>query len=1283
MPLSDFHPAVRRWFSEQLGTPTEPQARGWSAIRAGDHTLIAAPTGSGKTLAAFLCAIDGLVRQGTALPDATQVLYVSPLKALGNDVQKNLTTPLEQIAALDPAVPDIRVTVRSGDTPQADRARMLRRPPNILVTTPESLYILLTSDGGRAMLSSVRTVIVDEIHAVLGDKRGAHLALSLERLAALCGDVQRIGLSATQKPLSEVGQFLVGTGRQCNTVDAGHLRTLDLAVEVPGSELSAVCSHEVWDEIYDRVVELVEAHRTTLVFVNTRKLAERVAARLTDRLGAEAVTSHHGSLARDRRLLAEQRLKNGELKALVATASLELGIDIGDVDLVVQIGVTPSIAAFLQRVGRAGHGVGRVPIGRIFPLTMDELVCATAVLRSVRRGELDRTPQPAAPLDILAQQVVAACVAETWEADALFERMRRAWPYRELERSDFDAVIALHADGRQSLLHVDGVGGRLRATRRARIPAMTAGGAIPDTADYQVVLQPEGQVVGTLHEDFAIESNVGDIFQLGNTSWRILRVEPGTVRVANAEGLPPTLPFWIAEGPARTRELSASVATVREDPAGSAAAAELGTAAADQLQHYIDAGRAALGTVPTQQRIVLERFFDEADGMQIVVHAPFGGRINRAFGLALRKRFCRHFGFELQAAANEEAFLLSLGPQQSFPLAEIVTYLHPDTARAVLSQALLAAPMFQTRWRWNVTRSLLVSRTRGGKRVPAPLLRFRADDALAAAFPQATACPENLPPGDTPIPLDNPIVRQTVEDCLHEAMDVDGLLQVLQGLRSGAIEVVAIDRPEPSPFAEGILNAQPYAFLDDAPLEERRSQAVLNRRAFVPEKVQKSGPLDPEVVRRVREEAWPAPRDAEELHEALLWMGYARDDECADWRVWLTALAAAGRVVRDGDRWFAAEVDRGDALGLLRGRLEALGPIHSDDPLLLTLEAEGVAVRCAVDGAPAWCNRRLLARIHRYTVERLRQEIAPVAPAQLLRFLACWQHADPEHRLEGPAGVEQVLRQLAGLDAPAWAWEPMVLKARVRDYKKEWLDELTLSGQFAWGRLWGNGACAVRSAPLSVVPREDLGAWLALARGERPELGADAAIVHETLAARGAMFTLELQMATQLLPSRLDDALGELVARGCATSDAFSALRQLTVPASRRRRRVTASGRWSLLDPTAHDPPDVDFIADRLLARYGVLFRALLQRERIPVPWRTLLRELRHRELAGRIRGGRFVTGFDGEQFALPEAVRLLRAQRKRSAPPLQVAAADPLNLSGIVTPEERVSPLTHRTVAV
>jgi len=1089
---------------------------------------------------------------------------------------------------------------------------------------------------------------------------------------------------------------------------------MDVAIEVPPSPLSTVCSHEQWDEIYNRIAELINAHRTTLIFVNTRKLAERIAARLTDVLGEDEVTCHHSSLSRERRLNAEQRLKAGTLRALVATASLELGIDIGDVDLVIQVGATRSIATFLQRVGRSGHAVRRIPKGRLFPLTIDELVEAAALLRAAARGELDRTPQPAAPLDILAQQIVAACLQagpEGWAEDALFEMVTRSWPYRDLKRQNFDAVVLMHSEGRRALLHRDGVGRRLMARKRARITALTGGGAIPDVADYQVLQDPEGTFVGTLNEDFAIEASVGDIFQLGNTSWRILKVERGVVRVADARGQPPTIPFWLGEGPARTAELSSEIGRIREeaiDPLVLRYEIGLAPEATVQIAEYIADGRRVLGTVPTQKRIVLERFFDESGGMQMVLHAPFGGRINRAWGLALRKRFCRGFGFELQAAANEEAIVISLGFQHSFPWEDVFNYLHPNTVQAVLTQAVLDQPMFESRWRWNATRALVLERFQNGKPVPPPILRMRAGDLLAATFPAAVACPENLPAGDLPIPMEHPLVRQTIDDCLTEATDVAGLINVLAALRDGSIERVAVDTPEPSAFARGILSSQPYSFLDDAPLEERRTQAVLSRRSLDPRSMDDIGALDPAAVQRVRDEAWPQPENVEEVHEALLWMGFVADEEAAPWLAWLMQLAGQNRVVHQHGRWFAVDGPK-DSKRILLGRLEALGPVEENDPrielmeedgaggtnsdhcsravahVLLDLEREGAVLRTRLDGRTAWCERRLLARIHRYTLDTLRREIEPVSANEFLQFLACWQHVDEEYRLEGPRGLADVLRQLAGVDAPARAWEANILASRVRDYRREWLDELTLSGEFVWGRLWGGGASPIRVTPLSFVPREELDAWLGLAQPPPLDgLGAPAREVLDALSLRGAMFPQELEKATKLPAAFVEMGLADLIAHGGVTCDSFAGLRQMITPPSRRRRPVRPVGRWSRF---RSDPPPAsedEFFARQLLRRTGVVFRRTLTREKLPLSWSKLIRVYRRLELRGEVRGGRFVAGFAGEQFALPEAVELLRRLRREGPrPPITVASADPLNFQGILTPHERVAPTTRRQVLV
>ncbi len=1338
-PLQSFHPTVREWFARELGEPTRPQAEGWTQIRAGRHTLIAAPTGTGKTLAAFLCAVDELLQRGEALADETSVLYVSPLRALSNDVQKNLAEPLAAFHALDPSLPEVRVLVRTGDTPNKERTAMRKRAPHVLVTTPESLYVLLTSASGRAMLRTVRTVIVDEIHALARDKRGSHLALSLERLSELClrhtgREVQRIGLSATQKPIEDVARLLAGEGRDCALVDAGHLRSIDVDIVVPDTPLSAVCTHEQWRELYAKMSALIRSHRVTLVFVNTRKLAERLTARLTEELGAGQVSCHHGSLSRETRLAAEERLKRGELRALVATASLELGIDIGDVDLVVQVGSSRTIATFLQRVGRAGHGVHRTPKGRLFALTLDEAVEAVAVLSAVRRGLLDRTPQAPGALDILAQQIVAECSATeesaAWREDQLFACFRRAFPYRDAPREDFDALLTLHSTGRNALLHRDAVGGRVLATKRARIPALTSGGAIPDNADYRVVSEPGGTFIGTLNEDFAIESNVHDIFQLGNASWRVLGIEPGTVRVADAQGAPPNLPFWLGEAPARSLELSAEVSRVREECTGAAwvtTETGVGREVAEQVAEYLETGRAGLGAMPSIRRIVVERFFDESGGMQLVIHAPFGSRITKAFGLALRKRVCRSFGFELQAAADEQSIVLSLGLQHSFALDEVFEWLRSTTAKDVLVQAILAAPMFTTRWRWNVGRSLMLPRTRGGKRVAPQLLRMKAEDLLVQAFPQVVACGETLPPGDIEPPMDHPIVKQTIEDCLHEALDVDGLLEVLRGLEDGSIERHAVDTTEPSVFAHGILSAQVYSFLDDAPLEERRTQAVRTRRVLGAGDADEIGVLDVDAIDRVREEAWPKPESAEEVHEALLWMGFVTDEEALAWRVWLDELAEARRVVRvdgaRGHRWYAVEAPR-SGREVLRGRLEALGPVSADDPLIvefanevLELEQEGAVLRARFPSrgggsSNGWCIRRLLARIHRYTLDRLRREIQPVTAAEFLRFLAVWQHADPEQPLQGPRGVLAVVEQLSGFQAPAEAWERQILPARVKGYDARWLDELAFSGEIAWGRLWSASDCAARSIPVSIVPRAELDRWAALCEpGDLTDLPGEARTLLDLLMSRGASFQQDLARASGLLPSRIDDALVTLIGRGLVTCDAFSGLRALfgrnearTRNGRRRNGRTRPSriapviaGRWSLFrDPRAsagssivsmEAPPDdalVEFAARTLLARTGVVFKSTIARERLPIGWRDLLRCFRRMEARGEIHGGRFVAGFHGEQYALPEAVRGLRATRKLpEGAPLHVDAADPLNYAGILTPEKRVASNTHRRVDV
>ena len=1413
-PGIDFHPAVAAWFRGRFEAPTDAQAAGWPHIRSGRDTLISAPTGSGKTLAAFLAAIDGLVKQAEAgeLEDVTEIVYVTPLKALGNDIQRNLETPLAEIRELvaerGQELPEIRIAVRSGDSTSSERQAMVRRPPHILITTPESLYLMVTAERSRENLRRVRTVIVDEIHAVARDRRGSHLALTLARLDQLVGEAggrrpARIGLSATQRPIEEIAAFLVGTERldgegrpDCAIVDLGHQRDLELAVELPATELGAVASKEQWAEIYDRIAELIAEHRTTLIFVNTRRLSERVAHQLALRVGEEHVASHHGSLAKERRLRLEQRLKDGQLRALVATASLELGIDIGSIDLVCQVGSPRSITTFLQRVGRSGHALGVRPSGRIFPASRDELVESAALIRAVREGRLDRTVQPVAPLDVLAQQIVAECASQEWREDDLYELCRRATPYRDLARSNYDEVVEMLAHGlgegagrSRPLLHRDRIHGVLRARRGARMFAIQNGGTIPEVGDYRVVAEPDETVVGTVNEDWAIESMAGDVFLLGTTSWRIRRIESGTVRVEDARGAPPNIPFWLGEAPGRTLELSAEVGRLRREieaglddrePLKERLIAETGVDAsgAQQLIDYVRATRDGLGLVPSDSDVVFERFFDESGGMQLVVHAPFGSRINRAWGLALRKRFCVRFDFELQASASDDGMVLSLGPQHSFPLEETFQYVTPRNVEEAVRQSCFYIPLFPTRWRWNTTRALSVPRRRGGKKVQPYLQRMIADDLLAATFPEQVGCQENVS-GPLEMP-DHVLLRQTMDDCLHEAMDVDGLIGVLERIEAGEIRLHARDTTEPSPMAHEIVNGKPYTYLDDAPLEERRTRAVSLRRSL-PQEARDLGELDADAIVRVREQAWPEPRDAEEVHDALLGLVAVHEADAAGWDEWLSTLVEHGRAARaeheGASLWFAAEqlpairllypdaqlepepalpegaaepcADREEARRrLLRGHSEVRGPVTPSalgERVGLTatdvrrgleqLEAGGFVLRGRfTPGLPdgeeeEFCDRRLLARIHRATLDRLRREIDPVTAQDFMRFLLRWQHVAPGTQLAGRGGVRQAVAQLQGFEAPAASWEQDLLRARVEDYGPAWLDELCLAGEVAWARLAppraatnGNGAPplngaaegdtrstrtfrASRVTPVALSTRADLAALLAAARADgrpvpEPAAGAAAEIL-TLLRERGALFFDELVGGTRRLASDVERGLRELIAAGLVASDGFQGLRDLTRrrKSGRRRHRGGSylggrlyagggpSGRWALLRAPEVDPAELGEFAEQivqiLLQRYGVVFRDVVTGESITLPWRELLRALRRLEARGVVRGGRFVTSFVGEQFALPEALEALRRVRRapRNGERVRISAADPLNLTGIILPGPRIPAVQDRTV--
>jgi len=1489
--LALFHPVIQDWFRSRFDAPTEPQVEGWPHIAAGAPTLISAPTGSGKTLTAFLAVIDRLFRQAIAgeLEPSLQVIYVSPLRALSNDMQRNLEGPLAEIqqAALDCGldVPRLRTALRTGDTSPYQRAQIVKKPPHILVTTPESLYLLLTSEKSREMLRSVHTVIVDEIHALVRDKRGSHLALSLERLECLtAGPLQRIGLSATQKPIERMAEFLVGQrGNRGNLsaecpavriVNVGHSRPLDLAVEVHPSDLQAACSHEQWAEVNQRIIELIQSHRSTLIFVNTRRLAERLTYQLTQLLGEEAVGSHHGSLSKEIRFNTERRLKSGELKAVVATSSLELGIDVGYIDLVIQIGSPRGIAPFLQRIGRSGHALGLVPKGRLFALTRDELVECLALIRAVRNGHLDVTPIPVAPLDILAQQLVAELATSEWGTEELFQAFTRAWPYRHLTRETYEQMLELLSTGLtgnegrgRAMIYYDRINQRVKGRRSARLLALSNGGAIAEIDSVRVVLEDENTVVGSVDEDFAVESSSGDIFLLGNTSWRIRRLRGNDLLVTDAQGAPPTIPFWRGEAPGRTIELSEEIARLREDiearliecerieheqpaqldpdashdhlhgslvdvlerPAKWQPLAEwlqaetlCSESAAWQVVIYMAAQRAAIGLLPTQNKIVFERFFDESGGMQLVVHAPFGGRINRGWGLAFRKRFCRSFDFELQASADDDGFLLSLGPQHSFPIESLFPMMRTDNARGLLEQALLVAPMFHLRWRWNITRALFLERMRSGKKVPPALQRFRSEDMLTAVFPKLTGCQENIV-GDHEIP-NHPLMRQTIEDCLFEALDIDGLTEVLGKIEAGEITLVGRDTREPSPFAYELLNANPYAFLDGGEIQERRARAVATRRSLSVEGLRDLGRLDPQAIVDVVAEAQPEIRDADELHDLLVTRFFipivSRQDEVSgrDQAASASALCLGpeqqhrleesfeelqrqGRAVCvNGSEstaawkgWVATECwpaictlfpeavssipislpahlqKSADAvevlIALLKGWLETCGPVSAIEladllrlPVsrvfasLEAIEGEGLILRgrfARVEGdlasdAPEieWCHRRLLARIHRRTISGLRQEIEAVEPAVYLEYLARAQGALPGYFKQGVDGVHEVISQLQGIDLAAGAWEQSVLPVRVEGYRSAWLDELCLSGDVGWGRLESAArrksvgkpmAAMTRAIPVSLFLRADH-SWLTRKSssenavpsllqtpqvlsghdnsehrelpernpeqsGPSGELSPSAQDLLKILQTQGALFASDLCQRLQLLPSQLNDLLGELVSQGVLTSDGFAGLRQLInsgptesrpgLPGRYRRVRQQSQslGRWTVLTApasTLSTEAEVEEWAWQLIRRWGVVFRDLVLREPLAPQWWQLLKTYRRLEARGELRGGRFIRNVSGEQFATSEAIRELRAIRNDDAPAqlLVISGADPLNLTGVIGSSLRIPALAAHGVA-
>ena len=1382
--MESFHPAVRAWFGDRFPDgPTPPQRSAWPNIAARQHTLVAAPTGSGKTLSAFLVAIDRLYKaheRGEATDGVAKVVYISPLKALAVDIAENLERPLMEIAAIAKSMgltaPTIRVGVRSGDTPRSARAQMVKKPPAFIVTTPESLYLMCTSSKARAALSTVDTVIIDEIHSLARDKRGSHMSLTLERLDHICrsqGDGTgpvRVGLSATQKPISTVANLLVG-GRtradgsaDCVIVDEGHVRQLDLDLVIPPSEMEAIAPAEQMGEILDHIAELVDAHTTTLVFVNTRRMAERISHELGERLaerdeGAEMhVVAHHGSLSKERRLQVERRLRAGDLKALVATASLELGIDVGPVDLVCQLGSPRNIATFLQRVGRANHNRYGVPKGRLFPQTRDDLVECCALLTAVHGGRLDAILPPDAPLDILIQQLVAEVSADEWDIDELYALVCKAGPYQNLSRSDFDECLEVAAKGVQTgrgvrswWIHHDEENHVARGRRGARMAALTSGGAIPELGDYRVLLDPDDTFIGSVNEDWATESMPGDIFTLGTHSWRIRRIEPGVVRVVDAEGLPPTIPVWFGEAPGRTAELSEEVCVIRSaveerlrsgDPEAAQAwlmgAAQIDAEPAQQVVRYLSASLAILGTLPTRDKLVIERFFDETGGMQLIVHSPQGARLNRAFGLALRKKFCKNFDFELQAAASDDAVCLSLGPQHSFPLADVANFLASKTVEATLTNAVLVppSPMFLSRWRWNLNRSLLVLRWKGGRKNPPPIQRMEADDMMAALFPLAAACQENVS-GPVELP-DHVIVQQTMNDTLREAMDVDGLRTLVERLEANELEVVAVDSTEPSPLCHELLVGKAFTFLDDAEAIDRRSRAVPLRRGL-PVDLTEIGTVSTEAITAVTEQVIPDPRSPDELFELLASLVVTK--AVPPWRDMYEELADAGRAivgvgtaefwaVRSGRTQAAAlrpdlwpevptePADRTEALtAAVRGRLDlcattTVGALANQlgidetsvEFTLVGLENEGFAIRGTWgqhNNSEAWASRRLLSRMHVYSQKGKRARVEQATAQDFMRFLFEWQHIAPGSQLSGVDGLTSVVAQLQGWHLAAAAWEPHVLKGRLTDFRPELLDRRSLAGDITWGRLAIRNTdsprpTATKATPITLLLRNDLDWLVEAVRGQAeptaPEEGCPVELLDE-LRQRGARFHHELGHDTARPASDIEQGLWELVWRGSVHADSFHAVRSLfdardrgarPVRSRRGLRKGTAvrhggEGRWTVFAEHRADFDSnelAEAVAEQLLARWGVVFHALVERENLAIPWREVLWALRRLEARGLVLGGRFVSGFSGEQYATSEAAAHLDRVRRteHSGVRVEVNACDPANLTGIITPGERIS---------
>ena len=1394
--LDDFHPAVRTWFERRFAAPSRAQDLGWPVIGAandapGFDVLLCAPTGSGKTLAAFMWAINGLVLDATRdrLRDEVSVLYVSPLKALANDIRLNLAEPLDGVrdvgaeSGLD--LSRIRAGLRTGDTSASERTAMLRRPPHILVTTPESLFILLTSPKFREKLAAVRHVIVDELHALAGNKRGAHLALTLERLERFVisrGNARpnRIGLSATLNPIEKLAGFLAGyevagdnsrSARPIKIVRADdRVRTMDLQVIAPGPELGPLATHPHWEAMYDEVARLIGEHRTTLVFTLSRRFAERVALNLQKRLGIDAVMAHHGSLARAERLLAEQRLKRGELKAIVATASLELGIDVGAVELVCQLDSPKSISAAIQRVGRSGHSLGATPKGRFFALTTDDLLECGAAVRAIRRGHLDEVEIPMGCADIAAQQIVAIAAEEEEISEAeLLRVLRSAYNFGDLDAGklrhlleQLSAELPERIMGASPKIFFDRVNARVRPRRSARLSAITSGGTIPEAGNYDVVIESEGRKVGDVEEDFAQESSRGDVFSLGSMPWQIQRISRGRLMVEPAPGMAPTLPFWQTEAGGRSQALSAEICDLRREiwsrlERNESAAGWLmnecamSERAATQAVDYVRRGVEALGAIPDEKTVVVERFFDGVGGTQIVIHTPFGIRLNRGLGLAIRKRLCQSFDFEIQASAIDDSVLLALNSRHSFPLDTLFSMLKARNAREVLIQAILAAPMFEVRFRHVATRALAVMRSSRGKKVPAWIQRLRSQELLSAIFPGQQACFENRP-ATVELP-DHFVIEETIRECLEESTDLPRTVRMLEGIESGAIRTVAVDAIAPSVFAHRILLAWDYSFLDDGERANRRSRTVTMNRGMAEDVFRKedlSDLLSAEAVDSVVAEvtgraAGRSPRSRDELYELIRAHGSLTQPEVeeragenghamlaeldAERRIARVNLSgeSPGRIIASEDKGIfaaaypTASIDGGfqssgegrDGDGaraeLVRRALKTCGPatageiaarLHikeSDiDRILAALEGDGGIFRGHFTRADAiqWCDRYNLERIHRMTLARVRAEIEPCADHEYAAFRLRWMRVGGAELPADQSGVAAVLEQLSGIAATPEIWEHAIIPARIAGYRPEMLDLVCMSGRMKWVAVAEEGIEGARPARtpsrVTFIARK---ASLFVPREAPAPSDAKEQAVLEALGAAGAQYLDEVAERANVSERDALSALWRMAAAGRVSNDNFAPIRMFADdrgaeralesverrPATRHDAAVRArlksslAGRWSLIRAGEHragGPDDARDLALKLLERHGILAREMLGLESTQISWNEIAFALRRMEYSGAIRRGWFVRSISGEQYALPEAVEMLRAVRSlipAREKPVALSAIDPANPYGAV----------------